>query len=222
MGVAANLARIEEALAGKNVRLIAVTKKAAPSQMEEAFEQGVTEFGENRIQDALDKREKLSPSLVQKANWHFIGHLQTNKVKFAIGNFSLIHSVDSLKLAKEISRVAAKKGITQAILLQVKVAKDPSKSGFSTEEILAQLGEIKSLPNLDLQGLMTITPLTDDRKFRKQCFIDLKKLRDDLEAKYDVSLKELSMGMTDDWQDAVDCGATMIRLGRAIFYDACA
>lgn len=100
MGVAANLARINEELAGKQVRLIAVTKKAEPSQMEEAFGLGVTEFGENRIQDALAKREKLSPSLVQNAKWHFIGHLQTNKVKQAVGNFSLIHSVDSLKLGQ--------------------------------------------------------------------------------------------------------------------------
>lgn len=220
--MAANLARIEEALAGKRVRLIAVTKKAAPSQMEEAFAQGVTEFGENRIQDALNKREELAPSLVQNARWHFIGHLQTNKVKYAIGNFALIHSVDSLKLAKEISRVAAKKGITQSILLQVKVAEDPSKSGFTREELKEELDQIKALPNLDIQGLMTITPLTDDRSFRKQCFIDLKALRDELEKEHGIPLKELSMGMTDDWQDAVDCGATMIRLGRAIFYDACA
>lgn len=220
--MAANLARIEEALAGKRVRLIAVTKKAAPSQMEEAFAEGVTEFGENRIQDALNKREELSPSLVQNARWHFIGHLQTNKVKYAIGNFALIHSVDSLKLAKEISRVAAKKGITQSILLQVKVAEDPSKSGFTREELKEELDQIKALPNLDIQGLMTITPLTDDRSFRKQCFIDLKALRDELEIEHGIPLKELSMGMTDDWQDAVDCGATMIRLGRAIFYDACA
>ena len=222
MGVTANLARINEELAGKQVRLIAVTKKAETSQMEEAFGLGVTEFGENRIQDALAKREKLSPSLVQNAKWHFIGHLQTNKVKQAVGNFSLIHSVDSLKLAREISRVASSRGMTQAILLQVKLAEDADKSGFSKNELLSQFDEISKLPNLRVEGLMTITPLTDDPSIRKQCFTGLSQLRSELEASHGVSLKELSMGMTNDWQEAVDCGATMIRLGRAIFYDSCA
>ncbi|MBI1270063.1 YggS family pyridoxal phosphate-dependent enzyme [bacterium] len=222
MGVAANLARINEELAGKQVRLIAVTKKAEPSQMEEAFGLGVTEFGENRIQDALAKREKLSPSLVQNAKWHFIGHLQTNKVKQAVGNFSLIHSVDSLKLAREISRVASSRGMTQAILLQVKLVEDPDKSGFSRKEILSQFEEISKLPNLRVEGLMTITPLTEDPSITKQCFTGLRQLRSELEAGHGVALKELSMGMTNDWQEAVDCGATMIRLGRAIFYDSCA
>ena len=222
MGVAANLARIEKAIADKHVRLIAVTKKAEPSQMEEAFGLGVTEFGENRIQDALAKRENLSPLLVQGVKWHFIGHLQTNKVKQAVGNFELIHSVHSLKLAKEISKVAAQKGMTQAILLQVKLAADPDKDGFTKDELIIQFGEILDLPNLDIQGLMTITPLTDDLSKRKSCFLGLKDLRSELEKAHSINLNELSMGMTDDWMEAIECGATMIRLGRAIFYDECA
>lgn len=215
--MARNLASIEKALADSQVRLIAVTKKASPSQMEEAYNLGVTEFGENRIQDALSKREVLSPSLVQNANWHFIGHLQTNKVKQAVGNFSLIHSVDSLKLAKEISKVASKKGLVQAILLQVKVLDDPDKSGFSAEQLKTEFPQLNALPNLDIQGLMTITPLSDDTSVAPRCFDGLKDLRVELENTHNVKLKELSMGMSNDWPEAVRSGSTMIRVGRAIF-----
>ena len=215
--MAANLARIEEAINAKSVRLIAVTKKASPSQMEEAFSLGVTEFGENRIQDALAKREKLSPSTVQGANWHFIGHLQTNKVKQAVGNFSLIQSVDSLKLAHEISKVASKRSMTQAVLLQVKVVEDQAKSGFSVEELKSCFAEIINLPGLSVEGLMTITPLTDDQEIWHQCFAGLKELKVTLELTHSVELKELSMGMSNDWPKAVECGSTMIRVGRAIF-----
>lgn len=215
--MAANLARIEKALTDKHVKLIAVTKKASAPQMEEAFSSGITEFGENRIQDALAKRENLSPSLVQGANWHFIGHLQTNKVKQAVGNFKLIHSVDSFKLAKEISKVASSRNVTQAILLQVKVVEDPNKSGFSPQELLDKFEEILSLPAIEIQGLMTITPLTEDQEVQTNCFIGLRELKEKLESIHSVTLKELSMGMTDDWPQAVKCGATMIRVGRAIF-----
>ena len=217
--MAANLARIEKALTDKHVKLIAVTKQASAPQMEEAFSLGITEFGENRIQDALKKRETLSPSLVQGANWHFIGHLQTNKVRQAVGNFSLIHSVDSLKLAREISRVASARNLTQAILLQVKVAEDPDKTGFSPQELFDNFKTIMDLPSLEIKGLMTITPLTDDLEVQKQCFIGLRILKEKLEATYSVHLEELSMGMSDDWPEAVECGATMIRVGRAIFND---
>ena len=217
--MAANLARIEKALTDKHVKLIAVTKKASAPQMEEAFSSGITEFGENRIQDALAKRDTLSPSLVQGANWHFIGHLQTNKVKQAVGNFKLIHSVDSFKLAKEISKVASSRNVTQAILLQVKVVEDPNKSGFSPQELLDKFPELLSLPALEIQGLMTITPLTEDQEVHTKCFIGLRELKEKLESIHSVTLKELSMGMTDDWPQAVKCGATMIRVGRAIFND---
>jgi uncharacterized pyridoxal phosphate-containing UPF0001 family protein len=130
MSVAENIARIQQALGHNAVALIAVTKGAELSQIEEASRTGVTEFGESRIQDALAKIDSLPDWLLEKSHWHFIGHLQTNKVKQAVGRFALIHSVDSTRLAQEISKTSVQKGITQPILLQVKMAKDPDKSGF--------------------------------------------------------------------------------------------
>jgi pyridoxal phosphate enzyme (YggS family) len=217
MSVADNLARIKETIGHRPIKLVAVTKTAKPSQIEEAFAFGVTEFGENRLQDAVNKQEKLPPDLVSSSNWHFIGHLQTNKVRQAVGRFSLIQSVDSLHLAQEISKVAARQGTDQRILLQVKMADDPAKFGFSPTQLQADFVEILKLPNLKIDGLMTITPLTEDKEVWQQCFIGLKQLREDLEKTHGVSLRELSMGMSSDWQEAITCGATMVRLGRAIF-----
>jgi len=217
MSVADNLARIKETIGHRPIKLVAVTKTAKPSQIEEAYACGVTEFGENRMQDALNKQEKLPPDLVSSSNWHFIGHLQTNKVRQAVGRFSLIQSVDSLHLAQEISRVAQLQGTTQRILLQVKMADDPAKFGYTPQQVKADFEQIMKLPNIKIDGLMTITPLTEDADVCKQCFIGLRQLREDLEKTHGVSLKELSMGMSSDWREAITCGATMVRLGRAIF-----
>jgi pyridoxal phosphate enzyme (YggS family) len=217
MSVAENLARIKEILGARPVKLVAVTKNADPAQIEEAFQSGVTEFGENRLQDALRKREQLPPYVEEHVNWHFVGHLQMNKVRQTIGRFVLVHSVDSLKLANELSKAASNMSVVQSILLQVKVLADPAKTGFTIEELQSQFAEIKNLPNLSVKGLMTMTPLTDDRVVWRRCFNGLKELRDDLMAAHKVKLDELSMGMTHDWQEAVNCGSTMIRLGRAIF-----
>jgi len=220
MSVAENITRIRERIrddfGAQPVKLIAVTKNAQLSQIEEAFGVGVTEFGENRVQDALTKMEVLEAKLPD-ARWHFIGHLQTNKVKLAVGRFSLIQSVDSLKLAREISKSARQKEIIQSVLLQVKVLPDPSKSGFTPEELKREFAQIISFENIECHGLMTITPLganTDDRHF---CFDGLRNLRNELVALHGTNLPELSMGMSDDWQDAVQCGATMVRIGSAIF-----
>jgi pyridoxal phosphate enzyme (YggS family) len=220
MSVAENITRIRERIrddfGAQPVKLIAVTKYAQLSQIEEAFRTGVTEFGENRVQNALSKMETLEAKLPD-ARWHFIGHLQTNKVKQVIGRFALIQSVDSLRLAQEISKSASQKEIIQSVLLQVKVLPDPSKSGFTPEELRRDFATIISLANIECHGLMTITPLganTDDRHF---CFNGLRDLRDELIAVHGTKLPELSMGMSDDWQDAVQCGATMVRIGSAIF-----
>lgn len=215
--LAGNLAKVREVLNDQAVRLIAVTKHATNDQITEAFSLGLKDFGENRLQDALKKREVLPPLVASQSNWHFIGHLQSNKVKHAVGNFSLIHSVDSLELATEISRIATKKGQTQAILLQVKVVPDDSKSGFTPQRLREVMAEILALPSIKVEGLMTITPLTDDHAIWEQSFNGLAMLRDELSMKYGVPLKELSMGMSDDWQEAITCGSTMIRLGRALF-----
>ena len=215
--MAANLAKVREAIDDQAVRLIAVTKHATNAQIEEAFDLGLSEFGESRIQDALRKREELPPHVALNSNWHFIGHLQSNKVKQAVGNFALIHSVDSISLAEEVSRIAVQKGTTQAILLQVKVVTDNSKSGFTPEELRKNFATILALPAIKIEGLMTITPLTDDANLWQQSFSGLHALRDQINKEFGVSLKELSMGMSDDWREAIICGSTMIRLGRAIF-----
>jgi PLP dependent protein len=215
--LAANLARVKEVLNEQPVKLIAVTKHASISQIEEVYGLGVSEFGESRIQDALKKREQLPPQVALNANWHFIGHLQSNKVKQAVGNFSLIHSVDSLKLAQEVSRIAVQKEIEQAILLQVKLQKDDNKGGFTAEDLRAELPAILALPGIKVQGLMTISPLTEEPSIWKESFNGLRILKDELNSTFKVSLTELSMGMSDDWRDAIICGSTMIRLGRALF-----
>lgn len=217
MSVADNLARIKETIGTRPVKLIAVTKSAKPAQIEEAYSSGVTEFGESRVQDVLAKMQVLPPPVVNNSRWHFIGHLQTNKVKQAIGKFALIHSVDSLRLAQEISKVATSRELVQPILLQVKVLEDADKTGFSPDELRSQFAQIKSLPGLKIEGLMTITPLTEDKQVWQKCFDGLRDLRDELEKTFDVNLRELSMGMSTDWQDAIECGATMVRIGSAIF-----
>lgn len=219
MSVADNLARIKETIGDRPVKLIAVTKSARPAQIEEAYSSGVTEFGESRVQDVLAKLQVLPPLVVDNSKWHFIGHLQSNKVKQAIGKFALIHSVHSLNLAKEISKVATSRELVQPILLQVKVLEDADKSGFSADELRTQFAQIKSLPNLKIEGLMTITPLTEDKKVWQECFEGLRDLRDELEKAHKISLRELSMGMSTDWQEAIKCGATMVRIGTAIFKD---
>ncbi len=212
-----NIALIREGLGPHSAKLIAVTKFATLNQIEEAFNTGVTEFGENRIKDALAKIETLPSHLVKEANWHFIGHLQSNKVKQAVGKFVLIHSVDSVALAAEISRLSGQKNLVQPILLQVKMATDPTKTGFEPEELKKDFATIVALPNIQCRGLMAITPLSFGPKERIFCFNGLRTLRDQLVQEYGVALPELSMGMSDDWREAVSCGATMLRIGTAIF-----
>ena len=218
MSVTENITRIRERFGSHPVRLIAVTKNARSKQIEEAFNSGVTEFGESRVQDALQKMDAMPAWLMEKASWHFIGHLQTNKVKQAVGKFALIQSVDSLRLAQEISRVAQVKQIQQPILLQVKLSPDENKSGFTPDELKSILPEILKLPNIQCQGLMTITPKDASGELRQKCFTGLKQLRDELEKNTGTQLPELSMGMTDDWQEALSCGSTMLRIGTAIFH----
>ncbi len=215
--MADNLACIRECIGAQPVKIVAVTKYTGPEGIEEAFNCGVTEFGENRVQDLLRKREQLPAAVRNEIHWHFIGHLQTNKVKQVVGQCVLIHSVDSLDLAESVSNQATKSGVLQSILVQVKIAADPGKFGFSEEQLRRDVPAILELPNLKVEGLMTITPLSDDPQLWRQCFQGLRALRDELEASHGVRLPELSMGMTNDWPEAVRCGATMLRLGRAIF-----
>ena len=191
----------------KDIRLICVTKEANSSQILDALSQGVAELGENRVKDAVLKHQAIA----DKATWHLIGHLQTNKVRDAVKMFSLIHSVDSFRLAQYIDKEAKKLGKIQEVLIEVNVSGEKAKFGISPDGLGKMLESIKDLSNIKVKGLMTVTPLTDNPQKSRPYFKSLKELRD----KY--SLKELSMGMTQDYEVAVEEGATMVRIGRAIF-----
>lgn len=217
MGVADNLARIRESIGNQPVTIIAVSKSVGIDKIKEAFEAGVSEFGENRIQDALKKQDLVPPHMAEHIRWHFIGHLQSNKAKKALGRFALIHSIHSLRLAQALSEAAVKESIEQAVLLQVMVRPDPDKSGFTPTALRESFANIHKLPGLKVKGLMTMTPLTDDRSVSRECFLGLKNLKADIEKEHGLVLNELSMGMSDDYIDAVKYGATMVRIGRAIF-----
>jgi len=217
MTVADNLARVRESIGKTPVRLVAVTKTATIQQIEEAYAAGVADFGENRVQDALKKQSELPVEMADKVRWHFIGHLQTNKVNKVIGHFDLIHSIDSFDLASEVSRAANAKSIVQPILLQVKMSEDPNKGGFTPDDLKDRFSDLQRLSGIRIDGLMTIAPLTTDNTTWRFCFKGLQLLRNELESVYGVKLKELSMGMTQDYKEAITCGSTMVRLGRAIF-----
>ncbi|MCK4463558.1 MAG: YggS family pyridoxal phosphate-dependent enzyme [Candidatus Omnitrophica bacterium] len=191
----------------KDARLICVTKEANSSQILDALSHGVTELGENRVKDAVLKHRAIAG----KATWHLIGHLQTNKVKDAVRMFALIHSVDSLRLAQYIDKEARKSGKVQEVLIEVNVSGEKAKFGISPDGLGKMLESIKDLGNIKVKGLMTVTPLTDNPQNSRPHFKSLKELRD----RY--SLKELSMGMTQDYEVAVEEGATMVRVGTAIF-----
>ncbi|MFH1593158.1 MAG: YggS family pyridoxal phosphate-dependent enzyme [Candidatus Omnitrophota bacterium] len=196
------------------VQLITVTKEASVSQMEEAFCAGAHDFGENRVQDALTKHSAIG----DKVKWHLIGHLQTNKVKDAVKVFSLIHSVDSLKLAQAIDKEAAKLGKRQSILIQVNVSGEESKFGIAPEEAIDFLKVASAYPNISIDGLMTIAPEVEDPEAVRPYFRRLRELRDKIDEGRPAILK-LSMGMTNDFEVAIEEGSDIVRVGRAIFND---
>lgn len=197
------------------VKLIAVSKYFGVDSIVEAKNCGLTDFGENRAQELTLKFEKIGDSVV----WHMIGTLQKNKVKYAVNAAELIHSVDSLELVEEINKRAEKIGKIQKILLEVKTSEEETKSGLETEnEILSLVKRCSELKNLDLKGFMTMAPLTDDTNIIRKSFRDLRNLKDRINNK-GYNLTELSMGMTSDFEIAIEEGATMIRIGSAIFGD---
>ena len=199
----------------QEVTLIAVSKTKPLFMLEEAYEAGARDFGENKVQELCDKYEQLPKDL----HWHLIGHLQRNKVKYIVDKAELIHSVDSLKLAEEISKEALKKNVEVNILIEVNVADEESKFGVSVEETLALVEEIAKLPGIHIQGLMTIAPYTTDPEENRPVFRTLKKLAVDIKKKNidNVCMDVLSMGMTGDYQVAVEEGATLVRVGTGIF-----
>jgi PLP dependent protein len=215
--------RIAETCArcGRNpgdVRLVSVTKTMSAETVLLAIQAGADVFGENYIQEAREKCGALSHYPV---SWHFIGHLQTNKSKYAVTLFDLIHTVDSLRLATELDREARKIGKVQQILVQVNVGKEASKSGIDAESTEALIRALADFPNLSVQGLMTVPPYFDEPETVRPYFRELCKLRDSLnQLGIDgIQLKELSMGMTGDFEAAIEEGATLVRIGTAIFGD---
>jgi len=191
------------------VTLVVVTKEVGISAIRAAFDCGIRDFGENRVQDAEDKIVQLS-DLRPEVTWHMVGHLQSNKARTAVELFDIIHSVDSVRLAEILSRRVEK---AFPGLLQVNVSGEATKGGFAVNEVGAAVEEIRRLPNLKVMGLMTIAPFVADPEEVRPVFRKLRELRDSLR------LEHLSMGMTDDFEVAVEEGATMLRIGRAIFGD---
>ena len=197
------------------VRLVAVSKTHPAESVREAHHAGQNLFGESRIQEARAKIPELPATL----EWHFIGHLQKNKIRHALPLFDLFHSVDSLALARDLNRIADEVGSRPRILLEVNVSGEGSKFGFRPETLRAEIEDLLALPRLTIEGLMTIPPLGPEAESSRKFFVQLRELRDALQAEFQLRLGELSMGMTNDYPVAVEEGATMVRVGTAIFGD---
>ena len=219
-----NLEKVEENIqaacdrAGRKrdeVTLIAVSKTKPVEMLQEAYDLGVRINGENKAQELASKYEVLPKDI----HWHMIGHMQRNKVKYIIDKVDLIHSVDSLRLAETIENEAAKHNVTVPILIEVNVAQEESKFGLKTEEVLSLVESVAALPHINIKGLMTIAPYVEDPEENRGIFRQLKKLSVDIAAKNinNVNMSVLSMGMTGDYQVAVQEGATMVRVGTGIF-----
>ena len=216
MDVERNLRELEKRIAiaaersGRSlaeITIVAVTKEVEPEAIEVAIKAGIRHIGENKVQEASGKMERLT-NLEPRPIWHMVGHLQTNKVKTAVDIFDIIHSIDSLRLAQAMSQRAQS---TTPVLLQVNVSGEGRRSGFSVVELSQAVEEVARLPRLEVRGLMTIAPMVADAEEIRPIFRKLRQLRDEL------GLEHLSMGMTDDFEVAVEEGATMLRIGRAIF-----
>lgn len=201
--------------AREEVTLIAVSKTKPAEMLMEAYEQGIRIFGENKVQELTWKHDELPKDI----SWHMIGHLQRNKIKYLAERASLIHSVDSLKLAQAISEEAVKHQKILPVLIEVNVAAEESKFGVSPEETLPLIQEIALLPGIQIQGLMTIAPFVENPEDNRLVFRTLKKLSVDIGAKNinNVTMNVLSMGMTGDYEVAIEEGATMVRVGTGIF-----
>lgn len=200
----------------EDVLLIAVSKTKPVELIREIMETGTKDFGENKVQEMCSKIEEIKEPL----NWHLIGHLQRNKVKYIVDKACLIHSVDSLRLAEEIQKEAVKKGVDKVpVLIEVNMAQEASKDGINASETEELVREIAKLPNVQIRGLMTIAPFVDDPEENRVHFQAMRRLRDQLRAMDipGVEMTELSMGMTNDFEVAIEEGTTMVRVGTAIF-----
>jgi pyridoxal phosphate enzyme (YggS family) len=217
-----NLERVREqiaeasAKAGREVNeieLVAITKTHPAERIREAVEAGHMLFGESRLQEA---RAKI-PELPSHLRWHFVGHLQKNKIRHALPLFELFHGVDDVDLARQMDRIAQEEGMHPRVLLEVNVAGEGSKFGFKTDKLPEQMEELLAFPRLSIEGLMCIPPLAEEAEASRKYFVQLRKLRDSLEKEFNLKLPQLSMGMTQDYPVAVEEGATLVRVGTAIF-----
>jgi PLP dependent protein len=217
-----NLERVREQIAQaaakagrdvKDVELVAITKTHPAEKVREAVEAGQTLFGESRVQEARAKIPELSSNI----RWHFVGHLQKNKVRQALPLFEMIHSVDSLALAKDINRIAEEEGLYPRVLLEVNVAAEGSKFGFAPDDLRASMQALLGLPRLSIEGLMCIPPLAAESEDSRKFFAQVRGLRDSVEKEFNMKLPQLSMGMTQDFAIGVEEGATLVRVGTAIF-----
>lgn len=199
----------------EDVTLIAVSKTKPVEMLREAYEYGCRDFGENKVQELLDKYEEMPRDI----RWHMIGHLQRNKVKYIVDKVYLIHSVDSLRLAEEISKEAVKKNVCVNILVEVNVANEETKFGTTCEEVKQLVQDIAKLPNICVKGLMTIAPFVENAEKNRPFFSKLKKISVDIMGENidNITMENLSMGMTGDYEVAVSEGATCVRVGTGIF-----
>ena len=212
-----NLLQIQEDIAPYRPNIIAVTKYFDEKAIIEAYNAGLRDFGESRVIEASEKINNLPQEIRKNSTFHFIGHLQTNKVKKAIEIFDYIHSVDSVKLAEKISEEAGEIGKVQKILVQINNAGEEQKFGFSKDEIFDVFARIIKLKNLDIKGVMNMAPLGAQDDELKRLFCEIREIRDNLEKKFDCKLNDISMGMSQDYKIAAREGSTMLRIGRKLF-----
>lgn len=197
---------------GEKVTLVAAVKLQTPNDINRAISAGITDIGDNHVQEFRDKFAEISPN----AKRHFIGHLQTNKIKYLLGKVDLYHSIDRLNLAEELSKKSAAAGITSAILIQINAGDEETKGGFSLEETLDAYERIKTLPALQISGLMAMLPFTGDEELLKELAAKMREKYDILRGQ-DKNIRHLSMGMSGDYKVCIQAGSNMIRLGTAIF-----
>ena len=199
----------------EEVKLIAVSKTHPVEAIKEAMRCGIRSFGENKVQELKDKMEKIDDSL----DWHLIGHLQTNKVKYVVGKVSLIHSLESIRLAEALEREAVKRGVIVDVLVEVNIAGEDTKFGVLPENVEDFIREVAKFEHIRVKGLMTVAPIAEESEENREYFKNLNKIMVDLNSKniHNVSMSVLSMGMTGDYETAIEEGATLVRVGTGIF-----
>ena len=215
--ISRNLLQIQEEIAPSKPRIIAVTKYFDGEAIIQAYNAGLRDFGESRVIEASEKINNLPQEVRENSTFHLIGHLQTNKVKHAVKNFDYIHSVDSVKLAQSIAQHSEEIGKVQKVLIQVNNAGEEQKFGFSKDEVLKDFEQILNLKNLDIVGVMNMAPFGASETELKKLFAEIVEIKNELEKRFNCELKEVSMGMSQDYKIAAQSGSTMLRLGRILF-----